>query len=53
MFPFQVKARRQSITAIWNMTQDSLSLAHMWELTFGNRNAQDILSSPWHTHRLG
>ena len=38
MFPFQVKARRQSITTIWKMTQDSLSLAHLWELTFGNRN---------------
>ena len=39
MCPFQVKARRQSHTAIWNLTQDSLNLAHMYGLTFGDRNA--------------
>ena len=33
------KPRRQSHTAIWNLTQDSLNLAHMYGLTFGDRNA--------------
>ena len=39
MCPFRVKARRQSDTAVWNVTQDSLNLAHTCGLTFGNRKA--------------
>ena len=39
MCPFQVKARRQSNTAIWTLKQDSLNLAHTCGLIFGNRKA--------------
>ena len=39
MCPYQVKARRQSNTAPWSVTQDSLHQAHLCGLTFGNRNA--------------
>jgi hypothetical protein len=39
MCPFQMKARRQSDIAIWNVTQDSLNLDHTCGLTFGNRKA--------------
>jgi hypothetical protein len=35
--PFGVQARRQSCTAIWNVKQDSLNLAHMCRFTFGCR----------------
>ena len=37
--PFRVQARRQSHTAIWNVKQDSLNLAHMCRFTFGCRKA--------------
>ena len=37
MCPFQVNARGQSNTVIWNVTQDSLNLAYTYGLTFGNR----------------
>ena len=32
-----MKARRQSNTAMWNVTQDALNLAHMCGFTFKNR----------------
>ena len=39
MYPFQVKARRQSHTAIWYLTGDSQPLAHTCGLTFVSRNS--------------
>ena len=39
MCPSQVKARRQSNSAVWNVMQDSLKLAHTCGITFGNRKA--------------
>ena len=39
MCPFQMKARRQSNAAIWNVMQDSPTLAHTCGLTSGNRKA--------------
>ena len=56
MCPFPVKARRQSNTAIWNLTQDSPSLEHMSGLTFGKQKSpkasctfHDILTD-WTLH---
>jgi hypothetical protein len=39
MYPLQVKARKQSDTAIWYVIQDSINLAHMCGLTFRNRKS--------------
>ena len=36
--PSQVNARRMLQTALWNVTQSSLSLAHTCGHSFGNRN---------------
>ena len=46
MCPFQMKVRRQSDTAIWNVMQDSLNLDHTCGLTSRNRKAQSILFFP-------
>ena len=42
MCPFRVKARRQSDTAVWNVTQDSLNLDHI-------PNSNVRLSSGFHS----
>ena len=39
MCPFQMKVRRQSNTAIWNVMQDSLNLDHTCGLTSRNRKS--------------
>ena len=49
-YPFQVKARRQFHTAIWNVTHDSLNLthSHLWTHIWNRKNTQSILLFPWH-----